>query len=93
MRLKTELKKTKEELEATKDKMRKTTFSVSTIRKNDKLCKHYTRFPNFDRFRICYKFLRAGENGENVIMKDASGAKTRPEARTLCCEDQFFWCY
>ena len=70
--------------------MRKTTFSVSTIRNSDKLCKHYTGFPNFNRFRICYEFLRAGESGENVIMKDASGAKTRPGARTLCCEDQFF---
>ena len=90
IRLKTELEKTKEELEATKDKMRKTTFSVDIIRNNDKLCKHYTGFPNFDRFRICYEFLRAGGNGENVIMKDASGGKTRPGARALCCEDQFF---
>ena len=90
IRLKTELEKTKEELEAMKGKMRKTKFSVETIRNSDKLCKHYTGFPNFDRFRICYEFLTAGENGENVIMKDVSGAKTRPGARALCCEDQFF---
>ena len=54
IRLKIELKKTKEELEARKDKMRKTTFSVDTIRNNDKLWNHYTGFPNFERFTICY---------------------------------------
>ena len=36
--------KTKDELKATKDTMRKTIFSVDTIRNNDKLCKHYTGF-------------------------------------------------
>ena len=51
IRLKTEIKKTKDELKATKDKMRKTIFSVDIIRNNDKLCKHYTEFPNF-----CHNF-------------------------------------
>jgi len=40
--------------------MRKTIFSVDTIRNNDNLCKHYTGFPNF---RVCYEFVRAGEMG------------------------------
>ena len=47
IRLNTKLEKTKDELKATKDKMRKTLFSVDTIRNNDKLCKHYSGFPNF----------------------------------------------
>ena len=45
--LNTKLEKTKDEFKATKDKMRKTLFSVDTIRNNDKLCKHYSGFPNF----------------------------------------------
>ena len=49
--LKTELEKIKDELKATKDKMRKTISSVDTIRNNDKLCEHYTGFPNF-----CHNF-------------------------------------
>ena len=62
IRLKTELeKKTKDELKATKDKMRKTIFSVDTIRNNDKLRKHYTGFPNFchnfSHFIAPYRFL------------------------------------
>ena len=40
--LKTELEKTKDELKAIKDKMRKTILSVDTIRNNDKLCKPAT---------------------------------------------------
>ena len=55
IRLKTELEKTKDELKAMKDKMRKTIFSVDTIRNNDKLCKHYTGFPNF--FHNCSHFI------------------------------------
>ena len=40
IRLNTKLEKTKDELKATKDKMRKSIFSVDTIRNNDKLYKH-----------------------------------------------------
>ena len=40
IRLNTKLEKTKDELKATKDKMRKAIFSVDTIRNNDKLYKH-----------------------------------------------------
>lgn len=67
--------------------MRKIKFSVDIIRNNDKLCKYYIGFLNFDRFRICYEFLRVGENGENVIMKDVSGVKICLGVRVLCCED------
>ena len=48
-RKKIRLEKTKDELKATKDKMRKTIFSVDTIRNNDKLCKHDTGFPNLSQ--------------------------------------------
>ena len=47
IRLNTKLEKTKDELKATKDKMRKTIFSVDTFRNNVKLCKHCSGFPNF----------------------------------------------
>ena len=61
IRLKTELKKTKDEFKATKDKMRKTIFSFDTIRNNDKLCKHNTGFPNFchnfSHFIAPYRFV------------------------------------
>ena len=73
--LKTELEKIKDELKATKDKMRKTTFSVDTIRNNDKLCKHYTRFPNFchsfSHFIAPYRFLWVFQ-GNTEEMKNAS---------------------
>ena len=75
IRLKTELEKTKDELKATKDKMRKTIFSVDTIRNNDKLCKHYTGFPNFchnfSHFIAPYRFLWVLQ-GNTVEMKHAS---------------------
>ena len=75
IRLKTELEKTKDELKATKDKMRKTIFSVDTIRNNDKLCKHYTGFPNFchsfSHFIAPHRFLW-GFEGNSEKMKHAS---------------------
>ena len=75
IRLKTELKKTKDELKATKDKMRKTIFSVDTIRNNDKLCKHYTEFPdfchNFSHFIAPHRFLWVFQ-GNSEEMKHAS---------------------
>ena len=40
IRLNTKLEKTKDELKATKDKIRKAMFSVDTNRNNDKLYKH-----------------------------------------------------
>ena len=75
IRLKTELeKKTKDELKATKDKMRKTIFNVDTIRNNDKLCKHYTGFGfchNFSHFIAPYRFLWVFQ-GNTEEMKHAS---------------------
>ena len=75
IRLKTELEKTKGELKASKDKMRKTIFSVDTIRNNDKLCKHYTGFPNFchnfSHFIAPYRFLWVFQ-GYTEEMKHAS---------------------
>ena len=75
IRLKTELKKTRDELKATKDKMRKTIFSVDTIRNNDKLCKHYTEFPNFchnfSHFIAPHRFLWVFQ-GNSEEMKHAS---------------------
>ena len=75
IRLKTELEKTKDELKATKDKMKKTIFSVDAIRNNDKLCKHYTGFPNFcqnfSHFIEQYRFLWVFQ-GNTEEMKHAS---------------------
>ena len=76
IRPKTELeKKTKDELKAIKDKMRKTIFSVDTIRNNDKLCYHYTGFPNFchnfSHFIAPHRFLWVFQ-GNTEEMKHAS---------------------
>ena len=55
--------------------MRKTIFSVDTIRNNDKLCKYYTGFPNFchnfSYFIAPYRFLW-GFQGNTEEMKHTS---------------------
>ena len=55
--------------------MRKTIFSVDAIRNNDKLCKHYTGFPNFchnfSHFIVPYRFLWVFQ-GNTEEMKDVS---------------------
>jgi hypothetical protein len=61
------------------------------VKDNNYLCKHYTGFPNYEIMKICLDFLRPGDNGENIVMKNSKGTQPgtgRP--RAMSTHDQFF---
>ena len=52
----------------------------SNILSTDKICKHYTGFPNIAMLEAVYNFMDPGEDGENIVLSNSKNAKEN-EAR------------
>lgn len=87
-KLKAKVKSLEDNLKATESTLKNRTFGTHIIKDNNDLCRHYTSMPDYTRVSICLDYLDVGKNGENIIMKGASGSGNgRP--RTIGVEDQF----
>jgi hypothetical protein len=91
-KLKSELEKTRTILDTTKAKLRQKTFGIDIVKDNNYLCKHYTGFPNYEKMKICLDFLRPGDNGGNIVMKNSKGTQPgtgRPRAMSTLMTNFF----
>jgi hypothetical protein len=83
------LKNVEKELKDIKVKLQQRTFGMDVIKERNELCQHYTGFTDYDRLKICLKYLSVGKKGENVMMRGSTEKKGSGRPRVLSAEDQF----
>ena len=60
------------------EKLQQRVFSLNRFMSNDKAAHFYTGFDNWDAFMIIYKYLNAGQKGENIRYWNSSNTNVSP---------------